>query len=67
MDLFLWPLPMGLFLWNYSYGPIPMMACSKDGLCLGWPIPMMAYSYDDLFLWGPIPMIMAYSYNGLFL
>ena len=62
--LFLWafsygPIPIGLFLWAYSYGPIPM---GPMGLFL-WPIPM------GLFLWtysyGPIPM-MAYSYDGLF-
>ena len=34
MDLLPWPTPMGLFLWTYSYGPIPMMAYSDDGLFL---------------------------------
>ena len=31
-----------------SYGPIPLIVYSYDGIFRWWPIPMMAYSYDGL-------------------
>ena len=52
MELFLWLIPRGVFLWTYSYGPK-----FYDGLFLWWSFPMMAFSYDGLFLWWPIPMV----------